>query len=87
MSWFASANKARMVAYCDLRGAQGLSLRSPFSPAQPWAILFTHPSTDCLAIVYPGRALFPGGDGETLLWLSPLGDVADVMKDLTWEQS
>jgi hypothetical protein len=46
-----------------------------------------HPPIDCLAIVYAGRALFPGGDGETLLWLSPLGDVADVMKDLTWEQS
>ena len=27
-----------------------------FSPTQP---------TDCVAIVYPGRALFPGGDGET----------------------
>jgi hypothetical protein len=27
----------------------------PFPPTRP---------TDCLTIVYPGRALFPGGDGE-----------------------
>jgi hypothetical protein len=39
---------------------------SPSSPARPRAIFFppTRP-TDCFAIDYPGRALFPGGDGET----------------------
>src|SRR6187200_3283288 len=52
------------VTACALRGCRALSLRSPFSPAQPCAILFTHRPTDCFAIVYLGRALFPGGDGR-----------------------
>ena len=29
------------------------------------AIIPTRQPTNCFAIVYPGRALFPGGDGET----------------------
>ena len=30
----------------------------------PGAIISTRQPTDCFAIVYPIRALFPGGDGE-----------------------
>src|SRR6476646_616478 len=29
------------------------------------AIISTCQPTDCFASVYPGRAIFPGGDGET----------------------
>jgi hypothetical protein len=39
-----------------------LSLRSPFSPAPPWAILSTRQPTDCLAIV-TRDASFSHGDG------------------------
>jgi len=69
------------VTACALRGCRALSLRSPLSPAQnrarrdvrfaqahprnPGRFSSTHRPTDCLAIIYPGRALFPGGDGET----------------------
>jgi hypothetical protein len=34
-------------------------------PPSPGQSIFTRPPTDCLAIVYPGRALYPSGDGET----------------------
>jgi hypothetical protein len=34
-------------------------------PPSPGQSVFTRPPTDCLAIVYPGRALYPSGDGET----------------------
>src|SRR6476620_12171638 len=45
---------------CELRGAR--------SPVAAVAILTRRP-TDCFAIVYPGRALFPGGDGELITLL------------------
>ena len=42
-----------------------LLLRS-FSPPNPGRTFFTHRPTDCLAIVYPGRALLPDGDGHAV---------------------
>jgi hypothetical protein len=37
------------VTACALRGCRALSLRSPFSPAQPWAIFF-HPPNPPIAL-------------------------------------
>jgi hypothetical protein len=52
----------QLPATCE--GCRALSLRS-FLTHPTQAILFTLPPTDCFAIDFPGRALFPGGDGET----------------------
>ena len=51
---------------CDLRGLHDPVAAVLLTPPNPGRTFFTHRPTDCLAIVYPGRALFPDGDGEHL---------------------
>jgi hypothetical protein len=65
-SLFFFLKEGERAASCDLRWMQGPfvavailtrpTLGDLLPPSRP---------TDCFAIVYPGRALFPGGDGET----------------------
>jgi len=51
---------------CNLRGVHGpVAAVAILTLPTLGAIIFTRQPTDCFAIVYPGRALFPGGDGET----------------------
>ena len=47
------------------RGAARCHCGAILTRPTPGRFSSTHRPTDCLAIIYPGRALFPGGDGET----------------------
>ena len=63
---FFSSTLRWMVASRDLWWVRPCRCGRPSHPPNPGRFFSTHQPTDCFAIDCPRRALFPGGDGETL---------------------